>query len=67
MNAMNTVSTQAKRIAGIAAVVGTMFTFGGTMFLAEHYSTSSLEGLDDLAVTFQVAPAVFKNSDQLSA
>jgi hypothetical protein len=38
MNAVTTISKQTRRIAGVAAVVATLFTTGGTLALAEHYA-----------------------------
>jgi hypothetical protein len=39
MNAL-IVSKQMKRAAGVAALVATMFTTGGTLALADHYAST---------------------------
>lgn len=41
MNLLMTANRQARRVAGLTAVVATLFTMGGTLGLAEHYATAS--------------------------
>jgi len=58
MNSMTTVSTQTKRMVGLMAVVATMFTFGGTLALADHYAKSSIDGQDILVQQHQSTPVL---------
>ena len=63
MNSMMTkAGKQTKRLAGLVAVVATMFTFGGTLSLAEHYSKSGMDNLDYLAAVHQAVPVVQKDA-----
>lgn len=64
MNSMMPVSKQTKRMVGFISVVATVFTLGGTLTLAEHYSRSSTDGRDYMAVAHHVPPvaAVRKTS-----
>ena len=40
MNSLMAVSKQMKGVAGLAALVATMFTTGGTLALADHYAST---------------------------
>jgi len=55
MNSMITVTRQTKSLAGFVAIAATVFTCGGTLILAEHYSGSSAAGQDYLAAAHQAA------------
>lgn len=46
MSSMKAVSKQTRRLAGIAAIVGTFFTMGGTLTLAQHYAHTGKNGRD---------------------
>ncbi|MFA7279664.1 MAG: hypothetical protein WC100_06185 [Sterolibacterium sp.] len=59
---MNSANKQAKRIAGFVAIMATVFTLGGTLALADHYSRSNLGGQDYIAAVPQSAPAVLKKA-----
>jgi hypothetical protein len=49
MNSVITTSKQVKRMAGLAAIVATLFTTVGTLILAEHYAHSGKVGRNDTA------------------
>ena len=53
MTSMITVSKQTKSLAGFVAIAATLFTCGGTLILAEHYSGSSAPGQDYLTGAHQ--------------
>lgn len=55
MNSMITVTKQTKSLVGFVAIAATVFTCGGTLILAEHYSGSSVTGQDHLAVAHHAA------------
>jgi len=44
MNSVITTSKQVKRMAGLAAIVATLFTTVGTLTLADHYAHSGKGG-----------------------
>ena len=48
MNLLMTANRQATRVAGLAAVVATLFTLGGTLGLAEYYANASPDGQEYL-------------------
>lgn len=43
MNSLMAVSKQMKGVAGLAALVATMFTTGGTLALADHYASTGAD------------------------
>lgn len=66
MNSLTTISKQTKRMAGIAALVATMFTTGGTLALADHYARSAGDAQVFMAgnpAAQCVAPAANRQAD----
>lgn len=59
---MNSTNKQAKRIAGFVAIMATVFTLGGTLALADHYSRLSTGVPDYIVAVPQSSPAVPKNA-----
>lgn len=60
MNSMMAINLQTKRMAGIAAALGTLLTVGGTLTLAEHYARTSVQAREYVtcnSATGSVAPA----------
>jgi hypothetical protein len=60
MNSMMVMNMQTKRMAGIAAALGTFLTVGGTLTLAEHYARTSVHAREYVtcnSATDSVAPA----------
>jgi len=62
MSSIIAVSRQTRSLAGIVAIVATVFTCGGTLTLAEHYSRLSVSSRDYLAADHQASPAVLKKA-----
>jgi hypothetical protein len=58
MNSVIVASKQVKRMAGLAAVVATLFVTVGTLTLAEHYAHSGRAGRDYTAGNEAVQHAV---------
>ncbi|MFA6312072.1 MAG: hypothetical protein WCV99_11235 [Sterolibacterium sp.] len=67
MNSIIAVSKQTKGLVGLVAIVATVFTCGGTLTLAEHYSRSSMDGRDYLAASQQGVPADLKQASPLKS
>ena len=66
MNSLTTISKQTKRMAGITALVATMFTAGGTLALADHYARTAGDGQAYMAgnpAAQCAAPAVSRQAD----
>ena len=48
MNSVMAINKQTKRMAGLAALVATLFTTVGTLTLAEHYARTGKDGRDSM-------------------
>lgn len=70
MNSVMTIGKQTKGMAGLAALVATLFTTAGTLGLAEHYAYTGRPGQDFAAANpavRQAAPAVSRQADNAQA
>jgi len=66
MNAVMATSRKTKRMAGLAALVATLFTTAGTLTLAEHYAHTGKAGRNDMATTEaaqHAAPAAGRHAE----
>lgn len=64
MNAVMATSRKTKRMAGLAALVATLFTTAGTLTLAEHYAHTGKAGRNDMAAAAQhAAPAAGRHAE----